>query len=207
VASENGGRQGLLIDYGGVLTTDLFASFRAFCEGEGLESDVVVKRFAGDRETRELLIELECGRLQETVFEQRLAGHLGVEPQGLIDRMFAEVGADRPMREAVRAARAAGIRTGLVSNSWVDRHYDPAVLELFDGVVISGREGIRKPAPRMYELGAERIGLAPERCVYVDDLPFNLKPAAELGMATIHHVDATGTIAQLEAVLEVPLRG
>jgi epoxide hydrolase-like predicted phosphatase len=79
-------------------------------------------------------------------------------------------------------------------------------MELFDGVVISGREGIRKPAPRMYELGAERIGLAPEHCVYVDDLPFNLAPAAELGMATVHHVDSASTIAELESLLGVALR-
>ena len=62
--------------------------------------------------------------------------------------------------------------------------------ELFDGVVISGEEGIRKPATRMYELGAERAGVAPEQCVFVDDLPFNLTPAEELGMATVHHTAA-----------------
>ena len=59
--------------------------------------------------------------------------------------------------------------------------------ELFDGVVISGEVGIRKPAPEIYALGAERIGLEPGACVFVDDLPFNLEPAAELGMATVHH--------------------
>jgi epoxide hydrolase-like predicted phosphatase len=110
------------------------------------------------------------------------------------------------MRAAVGAARAAGIRTGLISNSWVDRHYEPAMLdELFDGVVISAREGIRKPAPRMYELGAERIGLAPSECVYVDDLPFNLDPAAELGMGTVHHVSPQRTIPELERLLGVAL--
>jgi FMN phosphatase YigB (HAD superfamily) len=53
----------------------------------------------------------------------------------------------------------------------------------------------------MYELGAERIGVAPEQCVYVDDLPFNLEPAAALGMATIHHVDTDHTIGELERLL------
>ena len=59
--------------------------------------------------------------------------------------------------------------------------------ELFEGVVLSGDVGLRKPAPRIYELGAEAIALPPARCVFVDDLPFNLPPAQELGMATIHH--------------------
>ncbi|HWD66292.1 MAG TPA: HAD family phosphatase [Solirubrobacteraceae bacterium] len=203
MASE---RRGLLVDYGGVLTTNLFESFAAFCRQEGLEPDVVVQQFAGNREARELLIELECGRLPEEDFERRLAGLLGVAPEGLIDRMFAGSGPDPAMREAVACARSAGVRTGLISNSWVDRHYAPELLDgLFDGVVISAREGTRKPDPRMYELGAERIGLAPDQCVYVDDLPFNLKPAAELGMATIHHVDAQRTIAELERLLGLTL--
>jgi epoxide hydrolase-like predicted phosphatase len=108
----------------------------------------------------------------------------------------------------VRAARAAGVRTGLVSNSWGTRRYDRAMLaELFDGVVISGEVGIRKPAPRMYELGAEAVGVAPPDCVFVDDLPFNLVPAAELGMATVHHTDAATTIPQLERLLGVALAG
>ena len=108
----------------------------------------------------------------------------------------------------MRAARAAGIRTGLVSNSWGTRRYDRALLErLFDGIVISGEVGIRKPAPEMYRLGAERAGAAPEACVYVDDLPFNLPPAAELGMATVHHTETAATIAELERLLGVPLSG
>ncbi len=77
--------------------------------------------------------------------------------------------------------------------------------ELFDGVVISGEEGIRKPARRMYELGAERAGVAPEVCVYVDDLDFNLKPAIEMGMAAVHHTSAETSIPELEALLGVPL--
>jgi putative hydrolase of the HAD superfamily len=77
--------------------------------------------------------------------------------------------------------------------------------ELFDGVVISGLVGIRKPAPEIYSMGADAIGLPPAECVYVDDLGFNLKPAKELGMATILHSDAQDTIPQLEELLGVTL--
>ncbi len=82
----------------------------------------------------------------------------------------------------------------------------PGLAELFDGVVISGDVGIRKPAREIYELGAEEIDLAPSACVFVDDLPFNLVPATELGMATVHHVDAAQTIGELEQLLQVQLR-
>ena len=198
--------RGLLIDWGGVLTSSLFASFGAFCESEGLAPDALARRFAGDRASRELLIGMETGQLEELEFERQLATALGVDPERLIDRMFVEVVPDQAMIGAVRRARAAGIRTGLISNSWGNRHYDRDLLsELFDAVVISGEEGIRKPAPQMYVLGASRAGIPPAECVYVDDLQFNLVPAAELGMATVQHVTAAQTIAELERVLAVPL--
>jgi putative hydrolase of the HAD superfamily len=197
---------GLLIDFGGVLTTSPFDSFRAFCEQEGLSPDAIAQQFRQDPDARELLFGLETGTLSEAEFESRFAAVLGVEPSGLIDRLFAGSSPERAMLAAVRRARQSGIRTGLISNSWGTRRYDRSLLaELFDGVVISGEVGIRKPAREIYELGANEIGLAPAQCVFVDDLPFNLKPAEELGMATVHHVSAEQTIAELERLLGVEL--
>lgn len=209
MGSDGRGRyHGLLIDYGGVLTSNLFDSFRAFCELEGLAPETLGERFRSDRTCRTLLIGLETGSIAEEEFEPQFAARLGVSAPGLIDRMFAGSKPDQPMLSAVRAARRAGIRTGLISNSWGTRRYDRSQLEeLFDAVVISGEVGIRKPAPEMYRLGAERIGVEPEACVFVDDLPFNLDPAAQLGMATVHHVSAEQTISELERVLGVGLRG
>ena len=200
-------RAGLLVDYGGVLTTNLFDSFRAFCAAEGLEPDELGSRFRQDPAAREALIALEEGRLDEEDFELRIGGLLGVNPSRLIDRLFGGSSPEPKIIGAVLAARHGGIRTGLVSNSWGTRRYDRARLaELFDGVVISGEVGMRKPALEIYRLGAERIGLAPEQCVFVDDLTFNLDPAGELGMATVHHTDPDQTVAELEELLGLPLR-
>ncbi len=199
-------RTALLVDWGGVLTTNLFTSFGEFCRDAGLAPDALVQAFRGDRTFRDVLIAFEEGKIEEPEFEQRFGGLLGVDHAGLIDRLFARVGPDMAMLAMVRNARAAGIRTGLISNSWGTRRYDRAMLEeLFDGVVISGEVGMRKPALEMYRLGAERAGVAPETCVYVDDLPFNLPPAEELGMATVHHVDTAATIAELERLLGLTL--
>jgi putative hydrolase of the HAD superfamily len=207
MASETGRYRGLLVDYGGVLTSNLFDSFRSFCELEGLEPEEIGRRFRKDPACRELLIGLETGKLPEEEFEQQLGQNLGVTGAGLIDRLFAGSGPEASMVEAVRRARSSGIRTGLISNSWGTRRYDRARLdELFDGIVISGDVGIRKPAREIYELGAQQVDLPPSACVFVDDLPFNLAPAAELGMATVHHVDPAQTIAELEQLLEVQLR-
>ena len=99
------------------------------------------------------------------------------------------------------------MRTGLLSNSWGDDRYDRSrFAELFDAVVISSEVGLRKPDPEIYALACERLGLAPERCVFVDDLGGNLKPAAAIGIATVKHTEAAATIAELEELLGVSLR-
>jgi epoxide hydrolase-like predicted phosphatase len=202
-------RRGLLVDFGGVLTTDVFASFAAFCALEGIDPDTIALAFRGDDTARRLLVDLETGALEPAVFSAALGERLGIaDTVDLPKRLFAQIRPDTAMIEAVRDFRARGIRTGLVSNSWGDQTaYDRELLtELFDGVVISSEEGLRKPDPAIYALGAARIGLAPADCVFVDDLGGNLKPAAALGMGTVRHRDAADTIARLEELLAVAPR-
>jgi len=201
-------RDTLLVDFGGVLTTNVFDAFAQFCRAEGLAPDTVRDRFLTDPGARALLGELETGRIDEGEFEPRFAALLGVEPaEGLVDRLFAGMRPDEAMLDVLRAARRAGVRTGLVSNSWGLHRYDRDTHpELFDAVVISGEVGVRKPAPEIYGMAAERLELEPGRIVFVDDLPGNLKPARELGMATVLHRDAATTRAELEQHLGVSLR-
>jgi epoxide hydrolase-like predicted phosphatase len=200
VAAE---RSAVLLDWGGVMTTSLFDSFAAFCTTEGLDAGALRELFRGDREARALLIDFECGRIEEADFEPRLATALGVADHvELIDRLFAGATLDADMVAGVRRLHDDGVRTGLVSNSWGSRRYPYELIgEIFDGVVISGDEGFRKPDPRMYRLGAERIGASPHECVFVDDLEINLPPARELGMATVHHVAPAQTLAELDRLL------
>jgi putative hydrolase of the HAD superfamily len=201
-------RTGLLLDFGGVLTTDLFASFEAFCGKERLDPGRVRDIFRTDEDARRLLIDLETGKIDEDEFEPAFARMLEVqEADGLIERLMAGAKPDHRMMNAVRAAHDQGISTGLVSNSWGVKRYNRELLgELFDGVVISGEVGIRKPAKEIYRLGAEAIGKPPEECVFVDDLDFNLTPARDLGMATVHHTGADETVPELERLLGVRLR-
>jgi epoxide hydrolase-like predicted phosphatase len=203
-------RRGLLVDWGGVLTTNVFGSFAAFCERRGLETQAVAATFGADPRGRELLADFECGRLAAPDFERELAGLLGLgDHVGLIADLFGGMGADHAMVDAVRGFRAAGVRTGLLSNSWGTDTYDRTHFDaLFDVLVISGEEGVRKPDPRIYELAIERIGLPATELVFVDDLPGNLKPARELGIATVVHRGAEQTIAELSELLGVsPLAG
>jgi len=204
-------RSGLLVDFGGVLTTNVFAAFGGFCEREGLDPEHVRLAFREDDRARSLLFELELGRIEEHEFARGLAVALGLgdgRAETLIEDLWADIGPDEAMIDAVARFREAGVRTGLISNSWGTalKYEEELMARLFDGLVISHLEGMRKPDPRIYALGADRIGLAPEDCVFVDDLPGNLKPARAMGMATVVHTIAEETIPQLEELLGVTVR-
>ncbi len=201
--------KGLIVDYGGVLTTDVFQAFREFGENEGIDPGTVKRLFKEDEEARTLLRELERGEVEEAEFERRFAPLLGVaESEGLIKRLFAGVRPDERMQTAVETARGSGVRTGLISNSWgTGVTYERDRFDrLFDAVVISGDVGLNKPAPEIFRLGAERVGLDPEDCVFVDDLRENCEGAEAVGMTAILHRGAEGTLPELERLLGVPLR-
>ncbi len=197
--------RGLLVDFGGVLTSNVFRSFAIFCEQSGIDPDRVRLLFREDDEARGLLARLECGTLSEPDFEVAFAERLDLPPEGLIANLFGHIQPDTAMVAAVSRARDQGIVTGLLSNSWGRATDYDALGDIFDGKVISAEEGMRKPDPRIYPLAAERMGLPPEAIVFVDDLGFNLKPARQLGMTTVLHTDADTTIPQLEELLAVSL--
>jgi epoxide hydrolase-like predicted phosphatase len=202
--------RGLLVDFGGVLTTNVFESFRAFCADEGLDPDTIKGLFREDRRALEAVRALERGELTEDGFGERFGDLLELDPHrraGLVERMFSHVSPDEEMLEALRRARAQGIRTGLISNSMGAGRYDRSTFpELFDGVVISGDEGMHKPQPEIYELGCERVGLAAAECVFVDDLRENCEGAEAVGMTAVLHRGPDRTLPRLEELLGVELR-
>ena len=200
--------KGLLVDFGGVLTTNVFDSFKEFCVTEGLDPDTVRRLFREDAAALEELRRLERGERTEEEFSEHFGPMLGLsDTEGLVDRLFAGMGPDEAMIEAVKKAKRSGVKTGLISNSWGRGRYDrEAFPEMFDGVVISGEVGLHKPEPEIYHLGAERIGLPPEECVFVDDLKENCEGAAAVGMTPILHRGADTTLPELERLLGLELR-
>jgi putative hydrolase of the HAD superfamily len=199
--------RGLLIDYGGVLTTNVFESFRRFSVAAGLEPDAVKRALREQPRALELLRGLETGALGDEQFSEGFGELLGLEDRaGVVHRMFGGIGPDAAMLDAVRSARAQGIRTGLVSNSMGSGTYDRSLFpELFDGVVISGEVGMHKPQPEMFLLGAERAGVEPAECVFVDDLRENCAGAEAVGMTAVLHRGAATTLPRLEQLLGLEL--
>lgn len=116
--------------------------------------------------------------------------------------MFAGSAYCDPMHAAVQAARAAGMATGLLSNSWgmddYPRHLFPG---LFDVVVISAEVGMRKPEQRIFRHTAGLLGLTPQECVFIDDLEVNVVAAEAVGMTAVLHTEPDATVARLSEIL------
>jgi putative hydrolase of the HAD superfamily len=195
--------EGLLVDYGGVLTTNIWVSFSAFCDTEGLDSETVKDTFRKDGEGLKLLRTLERGEITDADFEAAFGELLGVAPESLITRLFAGLGPDREMIDVVQEVRAAGVPTGLISNSWGTGIYERAPLHIFDATVISGDVGLHKPEPEIYRLGAERIGVPADRCVFVDGLRENITGAEAVGMTALLHRDTGATASRLRELFSL----
>ena len=107
----------------------------------------------------------------------------------------------------MKRARSAGVLVAALSNSWGTGAYDPYdgwdLDGMFDAVVISDRVGMRKPEPEIYLLTAERLGLPPQACLFVDDTEPNLPAAMDLGMGTVYFAGAAEEIAEIERLIGI----
>ena len=206
----------LIVDYGGVLTNPLSDTMGAWCESDGIEVDDfldVMRDWLGSDAEHNPVYALESGRLAIPDFERQLAARLRtrdgqpVPAEGLLARMFAGFEHEPAMADVVRRAKAHGIKTGLLSNSWGMDYPRENWPEMFDAVVISGEVGMRKPDPEIYDYAAKLLDVVPEECVFVDDLGPNVKGAAAVGMVGVRHITPAETIAELEILFGVSLRG
>lgn len=205
--------EGLLIDVGGVLTTDIFPSFDAFLARERLDVPSFRELYFETPPVQRLLHRLEVGEMVHTDAERPLADMLGLPGDwsgDLFPELYRDVRFVPEMTDAVERLREAGVRTGVLSNSWwFDMYEEPFFERAFDVQVISGKVGVRKPQREMFELGLERLGIPAERVLFVDDFEENIPPARELGMSTFLHdpADPSRTTAELERRFGVRLRG
>jgi putative hydrolase of the HAD superfamily len=208
----------LVVDYGGVLTSPLQDAMQSWCEDD--EVDVALFRRVmrewlgasyGDEAATNPVHALERGEIAIPDFERQLAERLHthdgrvVEPEGLLERMFAGFRHEAPMMAAVRTARARGLKTALLSNSWGLDYPREQWQGAFDAVVISGEVGMRKPEPGIYLHTAALLELEPRQCVFVDDLGPNVRGAVAVGMVGVRHISPAETIRELEALFAVSL--
>ncbi len=213
----------VVFDWGGVLTPPMDVAFRAWLELDGVRPEhfgSVIQEWLGLGTDRMPLAgvapvdspihAIERGQVTTAEFEALLADALRrrgavVSAEGLVARMLAGLATlDESMMNLVREVRRQGLATALLSNSWGE-HYPRELFDgLFDAVVISGREGTRKPEPAIFRLAADRLGVRLQECLFVDDLTVNVEAAVAVGMRAVHHTSVADT---RDAVLAALSRG
>jgi putative hydrolase of the HAD superfamily len=211
--------EAVLWDFGGVILSSPFDAFAAYEREAGLPENFIRGLNARNPDTN-AWARMERSDISRDEFvvafeaEARAAGH-PLDGRRVLASISGEI---RPaMVEALRRVRArhrvacitnnmkAGDGPGMAASQERARQV-AEVMSLFEHVVESSKLGMRKPDPRIYHPACDLLGVAPETCVYLDDLGVNLKPARAMGMRTIKVGDPGLAIAELEAMVGFALR-
>lgn len=203
----------ILWDFGGVLTTSPFEAFNRYEAEHGMPKDFIRGINATNPENN-AWAKFESNTVSLDEFDELFAaesqaqGHT-IPGKEVINLLSGDL---RPnMIAALKLCKQhfavacitnnvkAGSGPGM-SRSTNKANAVAEVMELFDLVVQSSVEGIRKPNPKIYTLTCERLGVPCENAVFLDDLGINLKPARELGMQTIKVVSEQQAIEELASV-------
>jgi putative hydrolase of the HAD superfamily len=208
--------EAVIFDFGGVLTSSPFEAFARFEAERGLPADIIRRTNAANH-LENAWAKFERAEVDIETFDRLFAAEslaLGAEVRGR-DVLPLLAGDLRPeMVEALRRVKAT-LKTGCITNNLPANAIGSAagrtlyigeVMALFDHVIESAKIGLRKPDRRIYEMMTQALGVDPARCIYLDDLGVNLKPAREMGMTTIKVVGAAQALAELEAATGLALR-
>jgi putative hydrolase of the HAD superfamily len=208
--------QAILWDFGGVLTSSPFEAFNRYELQHGIPRDFIRRVNATNPETN-AWARFESSQITPEQFdvafedETRKAGH-AIPGKVVIGLLSGEV---RPrMVEVLKRCKQhyrvacltnnvkAGEGPGMARNA-NEAMRVRAVMALFDLVIESRNEGVRKPDLRIYQLACERLNVESKRVVFLDDLGINLKPARQLGMTTIKVESESQAITELSRVLNI----
>jgi len=200
--------KGLILDFGGVLTTSVPACAAGFDQREGLPHGTFLNAITADPVGRALYADLERGAITQVEWNERTAALIGIDGTDLLRRALIDLHPEPTVIDAARRIRDTGVKLGIFSNSLGLEPYNPYepwnLDENYDVVLISERYHLRKPDPEIYLLMMEMMQLNPQDCVFIDDTARNLPPAEGLGMAVILATEPTSTIAQLQDLFRIP---
>lgn len=203
----------ILWDFGGVLTTSPFEAFARFEAAHGLPKDFIRSINSTDPDTnawaRFESSEIDVDEFDDAFrLEAEARGH-SVRGKDVLELLSGDF---RPRMAAVLAECRRHYRVGCITNNMKKAGDGPAmaqdddkarraqeVMAMFEIVVESSVEGVRKPNPRIYQIACERLDVKPSETVFLDDLGINLKPARAMGMTTIKVVTETQAIDELAA--------
>ncbi len=205
--------EGIISDFGGVLTSPLLDSFTAFQSSSGISLEQLGKGMAAvsQRQGAHPLYELETGRMTEAAFLKALGDELTaqlgrpVELHGFGERYFDHLHPNERLIDYMRDLRGRGYKLAICTNNvreW-ERLWRAKlpVDEIFDVVVDSAFVGTRKPEPQIYEITLERLGVRAQSALLIDDIELNCTAARELGITSVWFRDTDQAIEEIEAAL------
>ncbi|MDQ1431475.1 MAG: putative hydrolase of the superfamily [Actinomycetota bacterium] len=206
--------EAVLWDYGGVFTPSPFGAAHAYATAQGVDPDTMVRIVFGtyDIDSDHAWHQLERGELSfvdalTQIKSEAEAAGFRFDTGEMFSGMVADEVDRTVVTDAVRAARARGLRTAIVTNN-VREYGDAwrarlAIDELFDVVVDSCEEGVRKPDPAIYLTALQRLGVEdPARAVFLDDFAGNIDAARALGMhGILVGPDPRPAMEELDALL------
>ena len=201
--------EAVVFDYGGVLATSQWDAFADFERRHGLGPGGLVPYFGVEHEGGPAWHHIETGHLPWADFADAVVARAEADGVTLFDvhdlTALMPLGALWPMVHRVRRLKDEGYKLGILTNNVREfgEYWRATVpLELFDVVVDSCEEGIRKPDPEIYRRTAARLSVAPAACVFLDDSAANCEAAAAVGMQTVVvGPDIDAAIAELDALL------
>lgn len=208
--------EAVIWDFGGVLTDSPFDAFNRFERDNGLPTDFI-RGVNAVNPTTNAWARFESNEIDLEAFDSAFAAESAAAGHAVPGRSIVALlsGAVRPrmvevLKRCKRDFRVAcitnNVKAGLgpsMADSATRANAVTDVLALFELVIESSAEGIRKPNPRIYELACSRLGVDPARTVYLDDLGINLKPARALGMHTIKVISEAQAIRDLGQALGI----
>jgi putative hydrolase of the HAD superfamily len=189
--------EAVISDFGGVLTTPLLDTFRAFEAASGVSLEALGTAMAAVAQARgsNPLFELETGRMSETEFLDSLADALStdlgreIRLTGFGERYFEHLEPNHDMIAFMRRLRSEGYKLAICTNNV--REWEPLwramlpVDEIFDVIVDSAFVGARKPDPEIYELTLARLDVPARAALLIDDIELNCKAAEEIGIRSV----------------------
>ncbi|HOB13568.1 MAG TPA: HAD-IA family hydrolase [Novosphingobium sp.] len=214
-----GAFKAVIFDFGGVITASPFEAFNRLEEERGLPRDFI-RQVNSARPDSNAWALFERAEIDAARFDALFAAEAAALGHALDGASVLAVlsGSIRPaMVAALDSLKAAGYRLACITNNVPTGHgagmarsgdardaYEQ-VFARFEQVIESSKAGVRKPDPRIYQMMCDRLGLAPDQCIYLDDLGINCKPAAALGMQAIKVTSGEQALADLSALLGIAL--
>ena len=202
----------VISDFGGAITLPLDEAFARAHQEMGVPLSALgdAMKLAASRSDEPPLFKLERGELTDPEFMAIMQAAIGevVGREVVLDnygeRLMGELRANEPLLQYYAGLKARGVRLAILTNNvreWQPRWMPLLPEGLFELIVDSGFEGVRKPEPEIYERTLRRLGLDAADCAFVDDLEVNVRAANELGLRGVHFRSTEQTVADLDALL------